>query len=234
MSQPQILKFAFCLVDDVTLSDFIPPSEILLGLNFAGTPMCPEELTGPVPYRVEFDFLAPTLEPVKSFTAPTRITVNPTQTYAGALAAGTQYDVLWVPAGPLPDFVTGEDKTSKDEIEFIKAQAPKAKYICSVCAGSSILAAAGVLSGKKATTNKAFYKMIVAAAPKDINWVAKARWVVDGNIWTSSGVSAGSDMALAFLAHLAGDKLATMIRNSVEVDEHGQDDDPFAKVHGLV
>ncbi len=31
-----------------------------------------------------------------------------------------------------------------------------------------------------------------AAAPKDINWVAKARWVVDGNIWTSSGVSAGT------------------------------------------
>ncbi len=47
-------------------------------------------------------------------------------------------------------------------------------------------------------------------------------------------VRVGSDMALAFLAHLAGDKLATMIRNSVEVDEHGQDDDPFAKVHGLV
>ncbi|KAF8909199.1 class I glutamine amidotransferase-like protein, partial [Mucidula mucida] len=160
---------------------------------------------------------------------------------AGALAAGTRYDVLWVPAGmfpspacPLPDFATGEDKTPKAEIDFIKAQAPKAKYICSVCGGSAILAAAGVLSGKKATTNKAFFKMIVANAPKDINWVAKARWVTDGNVWTSSGVSAGSDMALAFVAHLVGDKMANLLRGQIEVSEHGQDDDPFAKVHGLV
>lgn len=64
--------------------------------------MCPPELTGPVPYRVQFDFLAPSMEPVKSFTAPERVTVNPTQTYAGALAAGTRYDVLWVPAGMFP------------------------------------------------------------------------------------------------------------------------------------
>lgn len=75
--------------------------------------------------------------------------------------------------GPLPDFATGEDKTPKAEIDFIKAQAPKAKYICSVCGGSAILAAAGVLSGKKATTNKAFFKMIVVRPV----WLTKPRWL---------------------------------------------------------
>ncbi|KAJ6529622.1 hypothetical protein B0H19DRAFT_968267, partial [Mycena capillaripes] len=55
------------------------------------------------------------------------------------------------------------------------------------------LALAGVLTGKRATTNKSFYRTIVALMPKDINWVPEARWVVDGNVWTSSGVSAGDD-----------------------------------------
>ena len=62
--------------------------------------------------------------------------------------------------GPLPDPTTGADRTPQAEIDFIKAQAPKAKYVMSVCAGSAILAAAGVLSGKKATTNKMMLRTI--------------------------------------------------------------------------
>jgi putative intracellular protease/amidase len=113
----------------------------------------------------------------------------------------------------IPDPVTGTDTTPASEIAFIKAQAPKAQYVMSVCAGSGILARAGVLSGKRATTNKAFFKLVevclfyanrlatvfliisplsAGATPKDITWVPKARWVVDGHIWTSFGVSAGT------------------------------------------
>lgn len=54
---------------------------------------------------------------------------------------------------------TGTDLTAPSEIAFIKAQAPKAKYVMSVCGGSFILASAGVLAGKRATTNKAFFKV---------------------------------------------------------------------------
>jgi transcriptional regulator GlxA family with amidase domain len=70
--------------------------------------------------------------------------------------------------------------------------------------------------------------------PKDITWVPKARWVIDGNIWTSSGVSAGSDMAIAFIEHLVGPRIAGIIRGQAEVIVHGEGDDPFAEVHGLV
>lgn len=81
--------------------------------------------------------------------------------------------------------------------------------------------------------------------------MAKARWVVDGNIWTSSGVSAGehlvalkgnpltnetsgSDMALSFVDHLVGPQIARSIRGLHEISEHTQEEDPFAAIHGLV
>ncbi|KAJ7076468.1 hypothetical protein B0H15DRAFT_790496 [Mycena belliarum] len=93
---------------------------------------------------------------------------------------------------------------------------------------------AGVLAGKRATTNKAFYRQIVEATPKDIQWVPMARWVVDRNVWTSSGVAAGSDMALAFVEHLAGREVARFIRGGIEIPEVTEQDDPFATFHGLV
>jgi transcriptional regulator GlxA family with amidase domain len=62
--------------------------------------------------------------------------------------------------GPPPDSFTGVDRTPKEEIDFLRAQAPKAKYILSVCSGALQLAVSGVLSGKRATTNKAFYRVI--------------------------------------------------------------------------
>ena len=64
------------------------------------------------------------------------------------------------PLGPIPDPVTGDTYVPPAEIAFIKAQAPGAKYVMSVCGGSAILAQAGILSGKKATTNKAFFKLV--------------------------------------------------------------------------
>ena len=130
-----------------------------------------------VPYRVKFDFLAPTMKAVTGFNLGT-VTVNPTKTYDGALEEDIQYDILWVPAGELPgdeksrhetDYLPGPIPNPKSgktevappsEIAFIKAQAPKAKYVMSVCGGSGILAQAGVLSGKRATTNKALFRLV--------------------------------------------------------------------------
>ncbi|KIY65851.1 class I glutamine amidotransferase-like protein [Cylindrobasidium torrendii FP15055 ss-10] len=234
MSSPEILTFAFCICDDVTLSDFIPPSEIIGNINAADTPFFPPHLKDTAKYRVKFDYLAPEKTPPSSILGPSGARVAPTKTYEEATKEGIQYDVLFVPAGPLPDPVTGKDRTNKEELAFIAAQAPKAKYILSVCGGSAILAAAGVLSGRRATTNKSAFKMVEAMSPKDITWVAKARWVVDGNIWTSSGVTAGTDMAVAFVEHLFGKEIASFVRGGAEIIEHGMDDDPFAAFHGHV
>ncbi|KAF7328835.1 DJ-1 protein-PfpI domain-containing protein [Mycena venus] len=225
---PQILSVAVCISEEVTLSDFITPMELLAGLNDADDPVWGVGM-GEVPYRVEIDYVAPTMDPVVSLKGRNSPTINPTLTYADAAAHGKQFDIIWVPAGPVPS-----SRIPKEEIAFIKQQASKAKYMISVCGGAVQLAFAGVLSGKRATTNKAWFRVIVAETPKDIEWVTKARWVVDGNVWTSSGVTAGCDMVLAFMEHLVGPKITRHIRGAAEVREITDTDDPFAEFHGLV
>ncbi|KAJ7121061.1 class I glutamine amidotransferase-like protein [Mycena epipterygia] len=229
-----VLTVAVCISNEVTLSDFVQPIEILAGINDADNPGPGFEAVD-VPFRVVFEYLAPTMDPIVSAAGLASATFNPTKTYAEVTASGQQFDIIWVPAGPRPHAFTGFDRTPPEEIDFIRAQAPKAKYILSVCSGALQLALAGVLSGRRATTNKAFYHLITETASKarDIEWVPKARWVVDGNVWTSSGVSAGSDMALAFLEHLAGAKLARQVRSIIELPEVSSGDDQFASIHGL-
>ncbi|KAJ7662175.1 class I glutamine amidotransferase-like protein, partial [Mycena polygramma] len=229
---PQTLSIAVCISDEVTLSDFITPVEILASLNAADDPVFGPSM-GDVPYRIAIDYVAPTMTPVVPGIGRVGPTFKPTITYADALATGKQFDILWVPAGSSPIFIS---RVPKDEVDFIAQQTPKAKYVMSVCGGAYQLAVAGVLSGKRATTNKAFYRHIVASSPKDIEWIPEARWVVndDGKIWTSSGVTAGSDMALAFLEHLTGAKTASFVRGIFEIPEVTTRDDPFAKFHGLV
>ncbi|KAJ7274806.1 class I glutamine amidotransferase-like protein [Mycena rebaudengoi] len=229
-ASPQHLSIAVCISDGVTLSDFITPIEILSGLNY--NPVAPifgvADLPTHSPYTVTIDYLSDTMKPVVSLMGATAPTLNPSMTYDDAMNSGKQFDVLWVPAGPFP-----ESRLPKLEIAFIAQQAPKAKYVLSVCAGAVQLALAGVLTGKRATTNKAFYRTIVEMTPKDINWVPRARWVVDGNVWTSSGVAAAT-WRWAFIEHLAGPKLARYIRGGIEIPEVTEDDDPFAAFHGLV
>ncbi|TYZ67637.1 hypothetical protein PybrP1_012758, partial [[Pythium] brassicae (nom. inval.)] len=91
----------------------------------------------------------------------------------------------------------------------------------------NILATTGALDGRKATTNKVMYKVISANHPK-VKWQPKARWVVDGKFWTSSGVSAGLDMGHAFVAALTNEKLADCIARDIEIiPNKDPSNDPF-------
>ncbi|CAK4113614.1 unnamed protein product [Aphanomyces euteiches] len=109
--------------------------------------------------------------------------------------------------------------------EFILRQAKTAEYLLTVCTGSGFLAASGLLDGKRATTNKVAFREITKnyGTEYNIQWVPHARWVVDGNIWTSSGVTAGMDMTNAFLVHLFG---AERIQPIVELIEYTPATDP--------
>lgn len=66
-------------------------------------------------------------------------------------------------------------------------------------------------------------------------WVALARWTVDGNIWSSSGVSAGTDAALAWIAHIYGNNTAQSVVNGMEWtgDWRDSENDQFAKLYNL-
>lgn len=103
-----------------------------------------------------------------------------------------------------------------------------AEHVLSVCTGSALLAASGVLDGKAATSNKLAFEWAAAQSDR-VRWQAKARWVRDGRFWTSSGISAGIDMALAFVACHQGREAALRCAREMEYCWHEDaGDDPFA------
>jgi putative intracellular protease/amidase len=133
-------------------------------------------------------------------------------------------DVLIIPGGG------GTRQPMTEEIAFVKAMYPKVKYILTVCTGATIAARAGVLDSRKATTNKRAWTWATSTGPTT-NWVGKARWVDDGNVWSSSGVSAGSDMAYAWVSKVYGDEVADFLAKSAEYNRVlDGSDDPFAAI----
>lgn len=113
-----------------------------------------------------------------------------------------------------------------------------ASVVTSVCTGSAVLAAAGVLDGRRATSNKKAWAWITSQR-EQVDWVPQARWVVDDDaeipVWTSSGVAAGMDMAHALVTALAGASIAEEIADNIELEVHRDPTwDPFAAVHGAV
>ncbi len=174
--------------------------------------------------RDEFDIklVAESGEPV---TSSQQARANPDLTTKD----DAHFDILFVPGG----FGTRREVNNAPLLEWVAAKAEQAEYVVSVCTGSIILAAAGVLDGRRATTNKAAFARLTPDYPK-VDWVPKARWVEDGKFITSSGVSAGMDMALGFIAMLHGHETAKKVAFWTEYEWHQDKDwDPFAKAHGL-
>ena len=101
--------------------------------------------------------------------------------------------------------------------------------IClTVCTGAALLAATGVLDGKPATTNKRAFEWVRGTRPQ-VRWQQKARWVSTEKFYTSSGVSAGMDMTLGFIADRWGLETAQEIASRCEyLWQNDPDTDPFA------
>lgn len=118
-------------------------------------------------------------------------------------------------------------------IAWLKQRAEAAAMVTSVCTGAGLLARAGLLDGRRATSNKRAFAWVRSQGPK-VAWVAAARWVVDGKFWTSAGVSAGIDMALAIIAQQCGLEAAEKVALAMEYEWHRDSAwDPFAKIAGL-
>ncbi len=105
----------------------------------------------------------------------------------------------------------------------------QSEYCLTVCTGSALLAKTQLLNGRKATSNKRAFAWVQSVNPA-VQWVSQARWVVDGRFYTSSGVSAGIDMALGFVADLFGNGRAAELARRIEyVWNANAADDPFAR-----
>jgi putative intracellular protease/amidase len=134
-------------------------------------------------------------------------------------------DMILLPGG----YGTLEALSDTKLLDFLKERSPKADYTTSVCSGSAILAKAGLLDGQRATCNKMMFDMLITNGPK-VNWVSKARWVEDGKMITSSGVSAGIDMSLRIIEILWGTQMAEGIAEGTEyIWNRDPNNDPFAK-----
>lgn len=134
-----------------------------------------------------------------------------------------QLDLLLIPGG----IGTFPELANERMLAFLRDRARRAQITASVCTGSALLAKAGVLDGHRATSNKQFFNLAVAQSSA-VEWVAAARWVDDGNVVTSSGVSAGMDMALAIIERLFGAETAERIAVGTEYTRHRDaDNDPF-------
>lgn len=124
-----------------------------------------------------------------------------------------ELDLLLLPGG----IGSRRELANPAMLEFLREHSARAELTLSVCTGSAILAAAGVLDGRRATSNKLFFRVAVAQSGA-VEWVPEARWVEDGPFFTSSGVSAGMDMALAVVAKLWGEQRATAISIGTEYE----------------
>jgi transcriptional regulator GlxA family with amidase domain len=119
-------------------------------------------------------------------------------------------DVLLIPGGPGCLAIT-QDQTV---LQWIARVHERTRFTCSVCTGSVILGAAGLLSGLPATSH---WTTLSALEPLGATPVAK-RWVQNGRIITAAGVSAGIDMALEVATQLAGEKAARAVQLALEYD----------------
>lgn len=139
-------------------------------------------------------------------------------------------DILLVPGG----MGTRREVDNHRLVDWIARQARRAEVTTSVCTGAALLARAGVLDGRRATSNKRAFAWVAEQGPKT-EWVRQARWVDDGNVVTSSGVSAGIDMTLHLIARLTTPTVRDDVATRMEYEPHTDPThDPFAKVWGLV
>lgn len=183
----------------------------------------PLEMFGLLMGEMEIRIVAEQAEPVASGAGP-RTAVD------DLMADRDAYDIILVPGGG----GTRQEVGNRALLDWIVSASAKAELTTAVCTGSALLAKAGVLDGRKATTNKAAYAWATSQGP-NVAWQPQARWVEDGKFMTSSGVSAGTDMGLAIVARLFGAEKAEQVAVFAEYEWHRDPSwDPFAKVHGLV
>jgi putative intracellular protease/amidase len=101
-------------------------------------------------------------------------------------------------------------------------------FVLTVCTGAALLARTGLLDNRKATTNKMAWDWATSQSAEVI-WQPRARWVEDGQFFTSSGVSAGCDMTLGFIAKQHGYEVAASTANTLEyLWNSDPSNDPFA------
>ncbi|MDE0173189.1 MAG: DJ-1/PfpI family protein [Defluviicoccus sp.] len=166
------------------------------------------DLTGPYEVFTKFPetdvhLVWKTLDPVR---AAGGIRLLPTTVFADC----PSLDLICVPGGAGMNPLLNDEET----LDFVRRQASGARYVTSVCTGSLVLGAAGLLGGKRATTHWMSLPMLSAFGCEPV----AERVVVDGGTITGGGVTAGIDFALTIAGELFGAETARRIQLAIEYD----------------
>lgn len=180
------MKIAFLLFPGLTQLDLTGPAQVLSRLPGA-----------------HLDLVWANREPVMSDAG---FAILPTASFAEVPAA----DILCIPGGIGVADVMNHDGA----MDWIRKVGTQADWVTSVCTGSLILGAAGLLRGYKATTHWAWHHHLAVFGAEPV----KARTVIDRNRVTGGGVTAGIDFALTLAAHLHGEAVARTLQLAFEYD----------------
>ena len=180
------MNIVFALFDNVTQLDFAGPVQFLSRLPGATTYIASED--------------------GKAVSTDCGFAIVPNTSFADC----PQADIICVPGG----HGVREAIADTPIVEFVREQAKAAEWVTSVCTGSFILGAAGLLNGKRATTHWAYTQLLplFGAAHEE------ARVVRDGNLVTAGGVTSGIDFALELMALAKGEDVARSIQLALEYD----------------
>lgn len=184
MNRP--LQIGLLLFPDVTQLDLTGPWEV-----FARTP------------DVECHLIWKDRQPVRSDRG---LSILPTTTFD----ACPPLDVICVPGGPGQIALMSDDIT----LNFLRRQAVQAQWITSVCTGSLVLGAAGLLKGYRATSHWSSVDQLALLGAEPVS----QRVVRDRNRISGAGVTSGIDFALTLVAEIAGDAVARAVQLQMEYD----------------
>jgi len=186
------MRIAILIFDRLTALDAVGPYEVL------------SRLPG-----VELVFVAEQAGPKRTDTGALALIAD------ASIAELTDPDVLLIPGGE------GNRPLLADEtvLDWVRTADAGSTWTTSVCTGSLVLGAAGILEGRRATSHWAHLERLADYGAEPIS----ERVVIDGKLVTAAGVSAGIDMALTLAAEIAGEQVAQAIQLGIEYDP----DPPF-------
>lgn len=181
------MDIAILLFDRLTALDAVGPYEVLSRLPGAN-----------------LAFVATEAGPKRTDTGSLALVADAT------LAELPHPDILLVPGGP------GQAEAEKDEavLDWLRTAHETTTWTTSVCTGSLVLGAAGLLEGKRATT----YWLALEELARYGAVPTNERVVIDGKVVTAAGVSSGIDMALTLAAEIGGADLAQLLQLGIEYD----------------
>lgn len=175
--------------------------------------LTPLDLIGPLQVMSALPFIDPGFrttvvgERIESMSSDTPVSLTPEATFDDE----PDPFALVVPGGGAP---TIRALANEAILEYVRAAAQSAEFVTSVCTGALVLAAAGLLEGRQATTHWAYAGMLERLGATYV----RRRWVEDGKHITSAGVSAGIDMALHLTERLTNAELSRLVQLVIEYD----------------